>query len=139
MKKQSRSTVFPAVALVTILGGCVSAKDCSGQTADTLIVSITIDPVPLPPLRIITESLPDGMVGVPYSQTLEVTGGDGTYVWTIINGTLPEGLFLNPATGEISGVPTIDETEELEIESAVAPDSTVVPPPSSTDTTSTND
>ena len=59
------------------------------------------------PVEITTTTLPSGTVGVPYSFTLEATGGDGTYTWALSGGpTLPDGLTLNPITGEISGTPT---------------------------------
>jgi uncharacterized protein (TIGR03437 family) len=44
-------------------------------------------------------------VGKPFSQTLEVTGGAAPYTWSIEDGTLCPGVSLNPATGEVSGVP----------------------------------
>ena len=37
--------------------------------------------------------------------TLQATGGTGSYTWSVIAGTLPAGLSLNPSTGNISGVP----------------------------------
>ena len=60
-----------------------------------------------PPVEILTTTLPDGVVGEPYIFTLIATGGDGTFVWKLTNGTtLPDGLTLNPTTGLISGTPT---------------------------------
>jgi hypothetical protein len=45
--------------------------------------------------------------GVPYRSTVHATGGSGTYTHSIVNGTLPAGLVLEPATGRITGTPTV--------------------------------
>ena len=39
--------------------------------------------------------------------TPSATGGRGTHTWSLAAGTLPAGLTLNPATGAISGTPTV--------------------------------
>ena len=65
------------------------------------------------PLDITTTSLPDGAVGVFYSQTLQATGGTTPYSWSIVSGSLPGGLFLNSSTGVISGTPTTVETSNF--------------------------
>jgi len=49
--------------------------------------------------------LPGALVGVPYSVTLQSTGGKAPITWTLVSGTLPTGLFLSSA-GVISGTPT---------------------------------
>lgn len=56
-------------------------------------------------LQITTTSLPDGMVGIAYSATLQAAGGTGTYAWQVSLGTLPAGLTID-ASGVISGTPT---------------------------------
>ncbi|MFC1725510.1 FISUMP domain-containing protein [candidate division KSB1 bacterium] len=57
-------------------------------------------------LVINTSSLPNGIEGTSYSETLEVSGGTGTYTWwSLDSGTLPPGLILS-TTGTISGTPT---------------------------------
>ena len=61
-------------------------------------------PGSLTPLSITTSSLPNGTVGVAYSQTLVATGGTTPYTWTITSGTLPAGLSLS-SSGVISGTP----------------------------------
>ena len=57
-------------------------------------------------LAVTTASLPGGVVGAPYSQTLAATGGTPPYLWTVSAGRLPVGLTLNAATGQITGTPT---------------------------------
>jgi len=42
----------------------------------------------------------------PYSQILSASGGTPPYTWTLSQGSLPPGLVLDPATGEISGTPS---------------------------------
>ncbi|MHC4713423.1 MAG: putative Ig domain-containing protein [Planctomycetota bacterium] len=67
-------------------------------------------------LVITTTSLPDGQVGVAYSQTLAATGGVTPYSWAVVSGSLPAGLSLNSSTGEISDMPTTAETANFTVE-----------------------
>jgi hypothetical protein len=55
-------------------------------------------------------TVPRGHVGVSYSFQLSAWGGTQPYVWSIVSGSLPAGLFLNPVTGRISGTPTRTES-----------------------------
>lgn len=73
--------------------------------ADTGNNAVRILQPPVPLLSIGTASLPSGTVGVPYSQTLQVRGGTPPYSWTVVSGTLPNGLVLSPS-GSIGGTPT---------------------------------
>ena len=59
----------------------------------------------LEPPVITTTTLPDGKVDEPYTATLEATGDD-PIEWAVV-GTLPYGLTLATATGEITGTPVI--------------------------------
>ena len=56
-------------------------------------------------LVIVTPDLPNGVLGAPYTATLEATGGTPSYSWTQVAGQLPPGLTLNSATGVLGGVP----------------------------------
>jgi titin len=55
---------------------------------------------------ITSSALQNGEVGVAYDETPSATGGNGSYTWSVTDGTLSSGLSLDAATGEISGTPT---------------------------------
>ena len=57
-------------------------------------------------LVIKTHHLSDGHVDRPYERVVSATGGIPPYRWTLRHGSLPKGLTLASATGEISGTPT---------------------------------
>jgi hypothetical protein len=80
----------------------VRVQDAGGQSA-TKAFSITISLVNPP--NITTTSLPGGIVGQAYNQTLHATGGIGALTWSLSGGSLPAMLSLSPA-GVISGTPT---------------------------------
>lgn len=58
-------------------------------------------------IQITTTSLPNGFVGVAYSQTVQQTGGQAPIVWTKPSGSLPTSTSLNASTGAITGTPTV--------------------------------
>ena len=88
----------------TTAGGPISitfqVTDSTSATA-TASLPITINGQ----LSITTSSLPNGTLGVAYSQTLAASGGMAPYTWTVASGTLPAGLVLS-SNGVISGTPT---------------------------------
>ncbi|MDT8421532.1 MAG: PilC/PilY family type IV pilus protein [Desulfuromonadales bacterium] len=76
----------------------------------------TLDLTIHPALEITTNSLPFNPVNNFYTATLEATGGPLPYTWSIIGGALPLGVFLDPATGVISGTPTVPGTYPLTVQ-----------------------
>jgi hypothetical protein len=85
----------------------VTATDGKGLGAATLTVTGG--------LMITPTSLPDGAEGMPYSETLQATGGTEPYTWALTSGSLPEGLELDEDTGEISGTPTKSGESTFEV------------------------
>jgi hypothetical protein len=82
----------------------VKATDSSngGAQSATQNLSILINLPPAP--AITTTSLPAGVEGTAYNQTIQATGF-GTLAYSISAGTLPAGLSLNGSTGAITGTP----------------------------------
>lgn len=79
----------------------VRATDSASASA-TATLSITVSSV----VTITTLSpLPSGAVNTAYSTTLGAVGGTAPYTWTLVSGTPPTGLTLNP-NGTLSGTPT---------------------------------
>ena len=72
-------------------------------------LTLTVKPIP-PPLSITTTSLPDGSVGQTYNKPVAATGGSPPLSWSIVTGTLPPVLTLDPSTGVISGTATTANT-----------------------------
>jgi hypothetical protein len=94
----------------------VEDSSSPAQTASAAF-SILIEP-PGGTLNITTTSLPDGTIGVAYSETVTALGGIVPYTWSISGGSLPDGLNLNSSTGEISGTPTKDGTFDFTVKVA---------------------
>ena len=91
----------PTTAGTSTVG--ITATDSANPVDSTTSpVAITVQAVPA---LTFTGSLPNGIVNVPYSQTLQATGGVGPYTYAITAGALPAGLTLSSG-GVVSGTPT---------------------------------
>lgn len=75
-------------------------------TLDTNMVAICAPAVTCPVITVNPATLPNGVVGTPYSQTVSAVGGTAPYTFAVSSGALPNGLTLNSTTGVISGTPT---------------------------------
>ncbi len=56
--------------------------------------------------RITTGQLPRTVVHQEYKAQLQTAGSVAPFKWEVSEGSLPPGLALDPATGEITGIPT---------------------------------
>lgn len=65
---------------------------------------------------ITTTSLPIGVDGVAYSQTIQTSGGVAPLAFTITDGALPTGLTIGAASGLISGTPSATGTFNFTVE-----------------------
>jgi len=88
-------------------------SDSAPNTPITVTVTLNIiqKPEPVPPLKITTTSLPDGVQGQPYQCLLEAEGGKPPYNW--IERGLPTDLAINAKTGEVRGVPYVKGTNAI--------------------------
>ena len=77
------------------------AHGCQGSTTVTITQPSK--------LVILSQTLPNGALEAHYAYDLLATGGTAPYTWSIISGSLPAELTLDPITGVISGRPRLPE------------------------------
>lgn len=75
------------------------SESCSGERSYTLHVTC-------PVITISPSALPSGRQYQAYSQSLNASGGNPAYTWSLVSGSLPAGLTLS-AAGVVSGTPTV--------------------------------
>jgi hypothetical protein len=90
--------------------------------SETQTITLTIQQTA--PLTITTTTLPNGVQGQNYpSAQLSATGGVPPYTWSLLTGSLPNGLTLNPS-GSITGTPTtpgVDNTFTVQVADSETP------------------
>jgi len=89
----------------------------SGASAPaTESAKLTVTPAPLA----ITGTLSNGVIGVPFNESIQATGGVAPFTWTVSSGALPQNLSLSPSTTNtvtISGTPdTVEQAVTFTIE-----------------------
>jgi hypothetical protein len=84
---------------ITAMGFASGQGSCTGvQTYNLVILCPTITLTPA--------SLPNGVQGTAYNQTVTAAPVGTTYSYAVTTNMLPPGLSLNSATGAITGTPT---------------------------------
>lgn len=78
----------------------VTVTDSGGNSVSKLF-ALTVLP---PPLEITTTDLPSATTGRAYSATLNASGGEPPYVWSLAEGSLPPGVNLSSG-GILAGTP----------------------------------
>jgi len=86
--------------------GCTVSDHCpygSQSVYTTLSLTVLPESADCPPLLYDDAALPIGLLGLPYSYSLNVTGGKPPLTWSLIELTAPGLSFAN---GTLSGTPT---------------------------------
>jgi len=89
----------------------VTNPDAQAATSATGIFTIVAPTITLSP-----STLPNGIVGTSYNQSITASGGTGPYTFSVISGNLPGGVLLNASTGVVSGTPTTGGTANVTIQ-----------------------
>jgi hypothetical protein len=118
----SSGTALSAAGLTLAGSGTISGTPTASETSAAVTVQVadsagnrstaSFTLTIYPSFGITTASLPSGIVGTVYSQTLAASGGSGTgYTYSVTSGTglSAVGLTLS-SSGVISGTPTASET-----------------------------
>ena len=90
----------------------IQVKDDQGLTASA---SFTLNVIPV--LSITTTQLANGVVGSSYGANLAATGGTPPIQWSVVSGSLPQGLTLSSG-GALTGIPTLNGTSTFTIQAA---------------------
>jgi hypothetical protein len=76
----------------------IATSQTTGKTAFQNYTLLVVNP-----LQILTTSLPNANANQAYSTQMAGSGGSGQYTWSILNGTLPPGISLDPFKGSLTG------------------------------------
>jgi hypothetical protein len=93
--------------------GATGAVTMAGSGGNT-IGGCSIAPPACPPITLSPATIPNGTVGLAYSQTFTGSGGTGPYTFAVTGGVLPAGLTLTPA-GVLAGTPTTAGTSTFTV------------------------
>ncbi len=96
------SVTYNAPSTVSTPANVTVTATSAADTSVTATLSIAVNPAP----KITTTSLPNGVAGTSYNESLTESGGTGPFTWGVVSGQIPPGLSLNSSGGEITGTPT---------------------------------
>lgn len=84
----------------------------AGSNAAPATASLVVTPAACPVITLSPATIPNGLVGQAFSQTLTASGGTAPYTFSVAAGALPTGLTLSAAggLGLIAGTPTANGT-----------------------------
>jgi hypothetical protein len=87
---------------VVLAGNIAQAARVHGRTGNLLASTSTLT---------VSTNLPQGVLGVAYSGSIIATGGVSPYKFSVVDGSLQSGLYLNGTTGAVTGKPTAANTK----------------------------
>ena len=97
----SGTHAYPSAGVFTMTA---TDPPCMGSAASIMTVNAC------PRLAVLTTSLPTAAQGAAYYVQLQASGGVLPLRWSLTSGALPAGVFLNPASGVLSGSPDVPGT-----------------------------
>jgi hypothetical protein len=95
----------------------VTVSDAAGDTA-TQSYSVDIAQVPLT----VSSTIAPATVGTYYTGNITPSGGEAPYGYSLVSGTLPDGLTFDSSTGAIVGTPTQSGSFPLQVSVADSSD-----------------
>ena len=99
-------TVVALTSITLTSGASVSGRVLARNGAVTLDTNnAALCAVGCPAVILAPASLPNGGIGMAYSQTLTASGGTAPYTFNVVSGALPPGLTLTPS-GMLAGAPS---------------------------------
>jgi hypothetical protein len=104
---QTDGTISGRATTIGTTAFTMRVKDSVGTASTKPLFIIVVQPPP--PLVIQTVQLPDTTAERSYTQTLQATGGLPPYTWSLVSGSLGQGMNLS-ANGVISGTPVAPGT-----------------------------
>jgi large repetitive protein len=107
-------TGTPTAVVTAVLNLQVASGTSTATQVFILAVVAAQSQVGSASISITTSTLPGATLGVPYSQTLQTTGGSGSLAWSVLAGSLPTGLTLSNL-GVLSGTPTLVGTSAITV------------------------
>lgn len=82
---------------------------CTGSSNYSFVIAC-------PTIQVNPATLPNGTLGVAYSNSVSASGGASPYIFSVSAGSLPPGLSLASSNGLISGTPTTSGAYNFTIE-----------------------
>lgn len=90
----------------------VTDADTPQQTDTQAAITLTVNPATL---DITDNTMPSGVIGTAYNASIQVSGGVPPYAFALAGGSLPSGLALDGATGQVSGTPDTIEQQTFDV------------------------
>lgn len=82
-----------------------AGSDIDVESSEKAVAAVTVTPTPpsTSSLTITNSALPQANASAPYTASLSAVGGVAPYIWSVVGGSLPQGIQLQGTSGVIAG------------------------------------